>query len=501
MPFEPIFETITANNRKTVLSDHVKVECKTEIPTETVRKILNISVFSALTNHDNQDGYINYAGKAVFYICYEDNDSNIRKCECGSEFKGTINAKDAEGCRVIVGVSTEKTEADVSGIRLLASAILCVKAEVRSCVDANALIGGENLICESQDVSIKKGFGLKEGVYPVEEEFEIGYPIEEVLFHRAEPIVTAVQCGVGCIIIDGEIRLSAILLQKNEKKDIIKENKNLPFRIEVEYEDAMPSLIATSKATLKSFKTDIAVDENNSKSTVTASVILAFASEAFSIETVNIAKDVFSLTDNTEIEKGELCFSDVCDLRTGSAKISSVYPLDETVGSATLKAVAGEKAEIISTSVSENRINVTGTLTTTAYFKSEEDRAFTRKIELPFEAECNCVASPGCQVEVVALADCVSYKTGANGIELDTDLTFSVYPTETRTVNYVKGVKSTGNKQVNDCAISVYIPIEGENLWSLAKRLNVSPESLSATNPDLQFPLTGKERIVVYRQK
>ena len=36
---------------------------------------------------------------------------------------------------------------------------------------------------------------------------------------------------------------------------------------------------------------------------------------------------------------------------------------------------------------------------------------------------------------------------------------------------------------------------------ALAKRLNVCPKSLVETNSDLQFPLTGKERIVVYRRK
>ena len=59
----------------------------------------------------------------------------------------------------------------------------------------------------------------------------------------------------------------------------------------------------------------------------------------------------------------------------------------------------------------------------------------------------------------------------------------------------------TGDKKTEDSAISVYIPREGEELWSLAKRLNATPESIMSANKDLQFPLTGKERIAVYRQK
>ena len=44
------------------------------------------------------------------------------------------------------------------------------------------------------------------------------------------------------------------------------------------------------------------------------------------------------------------------------------------------------------------------------------------------------------------------------------------------------------------------VPFENEDLWSLAKRLSVCPEQLVSTNPELQFPLTGEERIVIYRQ-
>ena len=75
-----------------------------------------------------------------------------------------------------------------------------------------------------------------------------------------------------------------------------------------------------------------------------------------------------------------------------------------------------------------------------------------------------------------------------------------VYPMEKQQVKYLKEIKACGEKPCENCAISVYIPMAGEELWSLSKRLNVCPEELVATNKDLQFPLSGKERIVIYRQ-
>jgi hypothetical protein len=46
----------------------------------------------------------------------------------------------------------------------------------------------------------------------------------------------------------------------------------------------------------------------------------------------------------------------------------------------------------------------------------------------------------------------------------------------------------------------VFIPTAGDLLWDVAKSLGVSEEEVLKTNPDLQFPLSGEERIVIYRE-
>ena len=67
-------------------------------------------------------------------------------------------------------------------------------------------------------------------------------------------------------------------------------------------------------------------------------------------------------------------------------------------------------------------------------------------------------------------------------------------------VKIIAKVEEAGDIPEKTAAISVYIPAEGEDLFGLSKRLRVSPEEISKTNPDLEFPLKGTERIVVYRQ-
>jgi LysM repeat protein len=46
----------------------------------------------------------------------------------------------------------------------------------------------------------------------------------------------------------------------------------------------------------------------------------------------------------------------------------------------------------------------------------------------------------------------------------------------------------------------VYIPKNQDTLWELSKSLGVSEEDIMALNPDLSFPLSGDERIIIYRE-
>ena len=80
-------------------------------------------------------------------------------------------------------------------------------------------------------------------------------------------------------------------------------------------------------------------------------------------------------------------------------------------------------------------------------------------------------------------------------------LKISVSDCETGSVKYLSDATECGEVTRCDSALSVYIPASGDGLWDTAKKLLQSPDEIQATNPDLTFPLTGKERILVYRPK
>lgn len=497
------FERIAVNEKRRVITEKKKVDCKTEIATESINKILNVGAFTFVSRPEYNKGKINYTGKTVFYICYEDSEGKIVKAECGCEYAGALeDTVKSDNAKVILKADVVKTEFDASQLKLIVIAYVEIKAEVTDCVTKEALTGGENLVCDLKEQTYHKSLGVRSVIFPIEEEFEVSYPIGEVLYHRADAIITSSQCGVGEIIVDGEIRLSAVLLQKGEKEVIIRDDKRFPFKAEIESEEANPSMTSVAWANEKTFKTDVTVDQERGVSQVSLAMSLDIFGEAFREENISLATDVFSLTNELKVERGETTVEVPTPERAVGIRVSLTNTVDDLAQGASLKAVGGERAEIVALDKKDDCVVAVGTLSAVGYFTTAEGKCFTRRIEAPFEVTLDCAVGDVVEFEGCVRAENASLRILSNDeIEITAELIFSIRPKVNVKMTYVKSVEALGEKQPNENAISVYIAREGETLWDLAKRLNSTPEDIQNTNKDLQFPLTENERIVVYRQK
>ena len=500
MPFEPVYENFAVCRQTIKAEDKIKAECRTEIPTDSVNKIINMYAQSVITSRECADGKIRYSGKATFFICYENAENALLKCECGADFSGEIALPENCECRYYLSSDVEKAEADASGVKLGVTAYVCVRADICDATETRALCRGDGLIVKEEEIALTRSLGLREGSYPVEEEIELGYKVAQVISQKAQAVVTAAQCGVGAIIVDGEVYLSAVTLQSGGKNDIIRENKTLPFRMEIECEEAMPACKAVARAFVKSFKTDIFVDEESGVSRVTASVLVKCEGEAFAEETRSVAGDAFSPDGVIETEREETVLIKKGEPSCEKVKIDERITVDEIPSGSYLAATCGEKAEIVSAEKDGEFLAVTGALSLNALILDADGKIFSRKMETPFG--CKIRAGEADDFSVVAVAtDSRAKITSATETEVSAEIAFTVYPEEKRAYKLIKDVKRTGDKPVNDHAVSVYFALDNEDLWGLSKRLGVYPQNLLETNPDLQFPLTGKERIVVYRKK
>lgn len=496
MAIQPEFLNIRVSGKTEIPAVQVKAECKTDIPSDTVLKVLDVSAFCDGACSTEQPFKI--SGTVIFNVVYCQADNKIRKCECAQEFSRELS-EDFTGKTVIPKISVLKTSADTSGTRLSVSAVLNVGGVVCFSDDFNCLSGGEELIVDREEKPIFKSSGVKKSTFPVEEEVVLPYEIAEVLSQRAAATVNAVQCGVGAIIIDGEVIASALLLQNSENGDIIKEERVFPFRFELECDEAMPKNVATAEVSVGSIRSDVSVDPETGKSTANVIVAIKAEGEAFAEDSVDIIKDAFSVKEEVELEFSQAEFTIPSGIKSVKKNVTGKCPVGIPAGT---RAVAcfGETAEITSLKT-ENGIIVTGVYSVKVYYKDATDNTGAVNMETPFEFKIDGFDCDGKTSASVVASGAKIRPITENESEISGDVIITVSCLKPQKIKFASSASAVGEKKVCDAAISVYIPLEGEKLFSLSKRLNVSPETLVSTNDELTFPLSGKERIVIYRQK
>ena len=496
------FEETSLFVRQSKIAGETEIQCVLPLSESQVSKVLCVSPKVTLTGAEIIDGQVSYGGKAIFCVIYLDGDGNVKKAECGAEFEQRLNINlEQEVLTPNVKLAVERARLEsVNGS-------LVVKAKVTSSVTLSCekkikyATNGEELFLKKQECTVSKKICSKTAVYPIEEEFELNYAVEEVLLHKTQASVTAVSSGVGLVTVDGESYLSVCLLQKIEKSDILKETKCFPFRFEVECEEVMPSSICEVSLLVKSCKLDVIVDEDAGKSQVKLSGQIAVSVNAYEDRSGEILVDTYSATNEVTVLKERETFFRPEEYRYQKTDLRLIGLLSESLlGGSRLTCVAIETVEITQAKRKDGGLTVEGVIDALAFIKDGEENILSKKIEVPFETFFDQIT--GCDFAVDILVEEVKGKLiSLNEVELGVKMVLCVQSYKKEEIDFICGVEIGKEKRVKTQAMSVYIPLAGEELWDVAKRLNSSPEVILEINRDLTFPLTGEERLLIYRQE
>ncbi len=383
---EPVYEKLNYCQKIAEIKEQITLSAKSGVSCQEIENVLSVSPFVVIDRVETVQGKIKYSGRINFFVCYLDKQNAIKKCECAGEFNGQIsNDLIEEDAKVCLVSNIEKSSVELNGALLTANAILSLEASLTKQFEQNAVSGGQSIFVKEKEIDIEKGLGARFGTCMLEEKFELSYSVEEVMFHQANAVISSVNSGVGCIIVEGQVLLSLVLLQKTEKKDIIKVCKSLPFRTEIECEECMPNLKSVALVRERPIKTDIEVDENTNTSVVSVSVSLDLEGQTYLNQTVMVADDLFCTTHQLDIERQALQDFRVKQISSTNFMLNGRCGVGELAPSTNVLATAQESVIVLSHAVQGDKLTVNGVCTAVAYLIDGDGLVFSRRLELPFE--------------------------------------------------------------------------------------------------------------------
>ncbi|MDE6598053.1 MAG: DUF3794 domain-containing protein [Clostridia bacterium] len=444
----------------------------------------------SMSSCEVSSGRLTYGGRLVCTIVYADESGKLCRIQKGAEFSHYADDDIlAPAHRAICTLSCEKSQIKRDGSSYLLGVVVGAKTQIFAAAERNMLSSAEGAVCLMENAKLYTAVTFS-GESEVEDDFDCN--AEDVLIPAADVLVLDCNCRAGAVEISGEIYLSLLAVRSSQPVSL---DRIIPFKAEIACEDALLNHNAVCRAEIKDISVTAKVNEEKGKCDVGVVAQLAFAGQYFEEEETPLVRDAFSCTNNLQLTFAEETAYPCTGVKVFSERVNGLCAtkarLDYTCA---FLAAAVPKAEF-SRTVGGLEGSVTATL---LYEQNGEIRS--TEVNLPFSVTLGGV-SEHCKDMTVAVCG-LNLRLRAEGeCEAEAVLKIAAADCEEQTIRYVTEAVEGEELGACDSALSVYIPTAGDNLWDTAKRLLQSPEEIEATNPELTFPLTGKERILIYRPK
>ncbi len=483
-------ETFRGYGKRGTVNAQTAVECRFTQEAETV---LSVHADAVLTGAETGNGEVRYFGKAHFSLVYEDAEKHVCRAEKGVEFSAV--AKDELICPAFTArakLTVENVAVRREGASVYLSALLGADIALYGDQTFEYLAGGD-LVLKREPSNVLTAH-LCGGAAETEDEFETEF-IGDILQHAETVNITDTVVSAGTLAVEGEINLGVLALKGSDA--LVSFERLVPFRIEIPCDDAQYGCSAEARVSILNVSIHADADEERGKCKVRADFTLQADACVYEEITVDTVSDAFSQTNNVTLQFAETECGGSGEMQRVTERISGRCALSAPVDfSDVFQAVTLQRAEanLVKT---EDGARVEGVAMATLLVLGADGTHRGIEMSLPFSIP---VQAENCAVNVLVCG--MSARQRQEG-EIDAEATLKITLCEKRVLKakFVSGAEEGELLPVNDSAVSVYIPRAGDGLWELAKSLKKSPEEVSASNPDIEFPVQEGQRVIVFRRK
>lgn len=441
----------------------------------------------SLNSAEAASGRINYGGRLICTLVYSDAEGKLCRIQKGAEFTHHVDDDNlAPAQRVECALSCAHTSVKRDGSSYLVSIVVAAQLSVYDTAHRSYISGLDGAVCRREEGKLFTVVNFS-GESEMDDEFSLN--ASDILVPSAEALVLGTAVKTGFIEVTGEIYLSLLAVRDSSPVGL---DRVIPFKAELSCENALLPRPAYCRAEVKDMSVDCKVNEERGKCDVNFTATLAFFGRFFEEESSELITDAFSTDNELELNYNEETFDTCTDLKVYSERVSGLCAtkskLDYTCAFLATTLPAAE--------FTRTNGGAEGSITATLIYEQGGEIRST-EINLPFTVKLAGLSGRG----EMSIAVCgMSIRQRAEGeCEAEAVLKITAYDGGEQRVRYLTNAIEGGAKDKCTSAISVYIPAAGDGVWETAKKLSSSPEDIKRTNPELTFPLTGKERILIFR--
>lgn len=327
--------------------------------------------------------------------------------------------------------------------------------------------------------------------FVVAEEAESNLKVPVILSNNAKLVISEISPAVDKIVIDGKVIVSTFY---KDEDGVGETQKDIEFRQEIEVKSASLSMVAD--AIVRVTNISVVADEKDGKTTISYVVDLYAKAYLFENASVLTFDDIFSLKnelvptyDYLELssEDGYKFDTDMILMQTD---ISGLSDFDDMIGVYMPRLGAVEFVD------SGENVVINSKISAVALYKTLSG---IQKLDLVYDAKFETDKDISKTVsKIVPTISVSSFKVKAGkDLEISFALGYKILYEKTQVEKYVKSFEVKQEKQQDDSAVRVYILKESQDLFEVAKALNVKPEVIAEQN-EVDGVLESGQKVYIY---
>lgn len=490
--------------KKKLAKSTLYVECNVNTEAE-IDKVLSVSYCASVENTETQNGVVNFSGNIDLSLLCQTIDGEVVAVNSVCPFASKLeDDKITAESKVDVDCDIESYNLDlVTASSVKVTCVLQQSGTIVLSKDIETVEPADETICTKRgEIPLCAFIGKNAEQFNVESEISIKEEVVKVVSCESCVSVKEVESGIDFVSVAGEVLSRVVYFTANEKYETVSISEQ--FKEEVELSGVTRESISLGKACVKNREVRCEtenLDKGVSLKITTPVVIKVSACEKKSVE---IVQDLYST--KQELAVSTESFEMTRDLGGDyfEAKIDGSLNLDENSPRIDkVLFVAGTNLYLSNFYKQGDEVFIEGIAKANVVYLNDEVGNRSATIEIPFVVNNKCSADLDdiqittqatlCDVDIIAKKGRDLYFDARLKIKLD------YYADEVSAL--ISNVELGEEEIERDSQIEVIFAKEGMTSWEIAKKNNIREELLVAQNPEVAFPLTKDEKIIVYFQK
>ena len=464
---------------------NIRISAKKEIA-----EVVSVGSESAIVSYESTNGSASFYGKTNIKFLYDDG-MGLVSSNYTADFTADIaNQLLTTESKLLFDVVTVDTKVDTNANTAMIAILLEISVLGYIPQTTNCLVGGENIFCRKQNLTILKGVQTAQIPFVVDEELTATQPIDGVLLAESNVCVSDHYFADGTLHLKG---IATVRLTYTSEGTIYTDSIPFDFQREVDAGNISANNLQLL-ATVKTTKVRLDISQEGNKLFL-ADIACNLQLENTSVNSVEVIAD---------------CYGADCDFSLEKQHITTTLPLPAICAERTfmvdlpndadkkLQTAVNVSAVITKCTAGVDCITVDGIVYATAIYRNE--RVESEVLEIPFSQK---IDAPGVTVGCALGGNVVVtnfHLQQTDYLSANVTLCFRINVSRDETYTVITSAETIPFDKTNLPALEIFLTHKGETLWELAKNLHMSTQDILVTNPQLTDPLTEDARIVIFNK-